>query len=528
MSAHTNRENNALSRRRGLHTCCFAFILVIMMLFTCVPVTARADMTTYLYGDADLSGQLTPEDASIVLRVCIGAEELTPVQENMTDEGHMHIDANKSGTLTTADATFILKAAADMIQPYSYTVSEEAQQQDMPMLEINTENGAPIVSKEVYIKGEITVSGADDVYCLSKEPLQIRGRGNYSWSGTEKKSYRIKFDTKQNFLGQGREKAKSWTLLAVHCDKTLMRTDAAYYFASRLGNIPFVSSSSFAELTLNGEYLGVYEVCDQIQVHKGRVDIDDSGTGDDIGYLVELDKNASEDVIRISNGNTFEIKSDYVNDSQKLFIQNYLSRCYDAICTGDMEKVSELIDINSAVDCYIVEEFMKNLDVGWGSFYFTKPAGDKLYFGPVWDFDLCAGNAEDDYYDSAFKSYRYTYVGNPYFGYYQQQSDWYLALRECEWFNTLVAQRFSEVEDIARETVDHIGKTAYRYKPSFERNFVRWDIFGEKINREPVEILRIHSFDGQVEFLQDWLTKRIDWLDRFYRGEEEDMTYSFG
>ena len=495
-------------------------VMILAFAFTLVPSIeriSRADVCKY-YGDTDSDGSLTTEDAVIILKICIGALDMPA--ENTAD-GFSPADANKSGGITTADATFVLKVTAGMLMPYEYN-NAEPEQLTMPAFEINTENGEPIVSKEEYIRGSLTVTNADSAYTMTDRPLQIRGRGNYSWSGTEKKSYRIKFDSKINLMGQGKGKAKSWTLLAVHCDKTLLRTDAAYFFASRLENIPFVSSSSFVELTLNGEYLGVYEVCDQIQVHEARVDIDDSGSEDDIGYLVELDRNASEDVIRISNGNTFEIKSDYKNESQKRFIRNYLSSCFEAIARGNRDEVEELVDIDSAVDCYIVEEFMKNLDVGWGSFYFTKPDGDKLYFGPVWDFDLCAGNAEDDYNDRAFKSYRYTYVGNPYFD-YMQQHDWYIELRQCEWFNELVKQRWSEVREYAEETVAHIGEVAYRFQPSFEHNFERWDIFGVRINREPAEILRIHSFTGQVEYLQDWLTKRIDWLDKYYAGEAQDI-----
>ncbi|MCR5753813.1 MAG: CotH kinase family protein, partial [Acetatifactor sp.] len=268
----------------------------------------------------------------------------------------------------------------------------------MPVLEIHTEKEKGITSKVNYIKGTLTTKNVSENLALTDEPLQIRGRGNYSWDGTEKKSYRIKFDSKTNLLGQGKGEAKSWTLLAVHCDKTLLRTDAAYFFASKLETIPFVSSSSFVELYLNGKYQGVYEVCDQIQVNKARVNIDDTGEREEVGFLVEVDKNAKEQAIRISGGSTFEIKSDYSNRKQKKYIKDYLSSCYEAILSGDRQKVEELIDIPSAVDCYLVEEFMKNLDVGWGSFYFTKPKGDKLYFGPVWDFDLCAGNAENDNY----------------------------------------------------------------------------------------------------------------------------------
>jgi hypothetical protein len=398
----------------------------------------------------------------------------------------------------------------------------EEKPKEFPVFEINTVGSAPIVSKEEYINGDLSITKAGE-YDVSNLSLGIRGRGNYSWSGTEKKSYRIKFNEKYQPLGQGKGKAKSWTLLAVHCDKTLLRNDAAFYFSSKLENIPFTSSSSFVQLYLNKEYQGVYELCDQIQVDKNRVNIDDSGEEDDIGYLVELDKNASEDVIPTYDGETYEVKSDYKTTSQLNFIENYLDDCLTAIRSGNQQEVASLIDINSAVDAYLVEELFKNLDVGWGSFYYTKPKGDKLYFGPVWDFDLSSGNADSDNRSSAFRSYKYTYVGNDYFSSYMQQHTWYTYLRECDWFNELIKNRWNSVKDYALETVEHISFMANTYKDEFNKNFELWDIFSQQINREPSEVMKIKSFEGQVEYLTNWLTKRIDWLDKYYKNEVNDI-----
>ena len=392
---------------------------------------------------------------------------------------------------------------------------------DFPIFSIDTENGASIVSKEEYVAGDLDIYNADG-FNDKDLSLGIRGRGNYSWSGTEKKSFRIKFDKKYQPLGQGNGACKSWTLLAVHCDKSLLRTDGAFHFANQLNNIPFVSSSSFVDLVLNGEYLGVYELCDQIQVNKYRVDIDDSGEEDDIGYLVELDKNASENVVRLNSGLTFEVKSDGVLDNQMAFITDYLNQCETAIKSGNQETIASLIDIPSAVDAYLVEEIFKNLDVGWGSFYYTKPAGDKLYFGPVWDFDLSAGNANSDYNESSFTSYKYTYVGNSTYSRYSQQHTWYLSLRKNAWFNDMIKERFFEIKEAALETVSYIRHKADFTHDSFERNFVVWDIFDEKINREPSAIMKIKSFIGQVDYLVDWLSQRVDWLNEFYLGNVKD------
>ncbi len=399
---------------------------------------------------------------------------------------------------------------------------EEEEIVGLPKFSINTEGGAPINSKEVYVNALMNIDNAGK-YDDKDLSLGIRGRGNYSWSGTEKKSYRIKFNEKYQPLGQGKGKAKSWTLLALHCDKSLLRSDAAFYFAYKLGNLPFVSSSSFVQLYLNDKYQGVYELCDQIQVNKNRVDIDDSGEQDDIGYLLELDKNAKEDVIETDDYETYEVKSDYVNKSQLNFLKSYMNDCYYAIQSGNKDEISSLIDLPSMIDAYLVEEVFKNLDVGWGSFYYTKPKGGKLHFGPVWDFDLSSGNADSDNKDSKFSSNKYTYVGNDYFQGYMQQHSWYLLLRECSWFNDMVKERFFTIKDYIDETIEHIDYMRETYHDDFLENFTRWKIFSKKINREPSAVMKIKSFDGQVDYLINWLKDRETWLNSYYLGEVSDI-----
>ena len=416
-------------------------------------------------------------------------------------------------SLTRSDESF--DSSTTLTAIFDYDVLE------MPILKIETVNRTPITSKEEYLTA--TATSFNSEHSFADLSLGIRGRGNYSWSGTEKKSYRIKFDKKINIFNQGLGRAKSWTLLAVHADKSMLRNHAVFDFAKRLGTLPFVSSSSFVELYLNGKYDGVYEVCDQIQVNEHRVDIDDSGSEPDIGYLVELDKNASEDVIYLNNGDTFEVKSDYVNQGQLDYITDYLNTCYNMIRSGRREFVDQYMDIPSIIDSYIVEEYFKNLDVGWGSFYFTKPKGDKLYFGPVWDFDLCSGNAEDDRNNSNFKSYKYTYVGSPSFQYAMQQSQWFTQLRKTSWFFDEVKTRWFEIVDKIPLMIDEVRHQNNTYYNSFNRNFERWDIFSKKINREPREVLSIKSFQGQVDYLIDWLNNRKEWLSGYFNGENTDL-----
>ena len=94
-----------------------------------------------------------------------------------------------------------------------------------------------------------------------------------------------------------------------------------------------------------------------------------------------------------------------ITTAQVNYINGYVDDC-DAKLFGSNFKDDDAgwqscIDLPSAVDYYIGMELMKPVDGNmWASVYMYKKrdssagAGDgKLYFGPLWDFDLSSGSA---------------------------------------------------------------------------------------------------------------------------------------
>lgn len=389
----------------------------------------------------------------------------------------------------------------------------------MPVIRLNTHN-EPIVSKDYYIDGLLSVENTEEEWALDEEVIEIRGRGNFSWIDIQdKKSYRIKFAEKTNLLGQGAGPARSWTLVAIHCDKSLLRNAAAYKLADSLSGIDYSSSIRFAELYLNGEYQGVYQVSEQMQVQDYRINVDDTVEGYDIGFLVELDKLA-EDVIITDGFNTYEVKSDTRTSEQLAFIEGYITDSYYAVLSGNKADVEELIDLDSVVDTYIVEEVFKNLDVGWGSFYMYRDVGGKLFFGPVWDFDLAGGNADANDRNPSFPLPEYIYVGSGSYGYSQQHS-WFIELCRTDWFNEMVKKRWGEITEELNAIPAFVRAAAKLYAKEFNRNFEKYPIFDEKINREPAAVLALKSHADQAEYLAKWLEQRIAWLDDYFAGKVE-------
>ena len=127
----------------------------------------------------------------MTLTACFG--ELTTGAETTTDETPSTTTGKVPGTTKPTPGTTKPPQSGETPENGDWLTGYL---EKMPTFTINTENNAPIVSKEIYLNGEITIDSSEEAYNMDKAVIEIRGRGNYTWTGTEKKSYRIKFAEK--------------------------------------------------------------------------------------------------------------------------------------------------------------------------------------------------------------------------------------------------------------------------------------------------------------------------------------------
>jgi hypothetical protein len=180
---------------------------------------------------------------------------------------------------------------------------------DFPAIVLNTQTGADVTSKTEYIGATLALIGAGDEE-MEASTIEIRGRGNYTWTAHEKKSYKIKFPAKVAPLSLG-EKNKTWVLLANVCDQSLLRNQIALAMIDEFDHIIYEPNATPVDVYLNGEYRGVYLLAEEITLDQAHVDLDDSHAEDklDTGYLIELSSYAT-DVAFVLAERKYEIKSD--------------------------------------------------------------------------------------------------------------------------------------------------------------------------------------------------------------------------
>ena len=274
----------------------------------------------------------------------------------------------------------------------------------LPVLFVNTDNGADVVDKETYLTATYYLDPMGDTTITafgSKEtplPLQIKGRGNWTWRGFEKKPYRLKLDGKAALLGM--KASKHFALLAHADDPHGFMRNAVGFFLSERFELPWTPKQRPVELVLNGDYRGLYFLTELIRVDKDRVSITeqpdlcihaDSITG---GWLVEIDNYDTDPHVAITEGDGETIIFTYktpevLSTEQTRFLTDEMSRL-DSLIYGDKQSIElwQYLDIDDLARFFLVQELTDNYESFHGSCYLYREMGaaEKWHFGPVWDF----------------------------------------------------------------------------------------------------------------------------------------------
>lgn len=383
---------------------------------------------------------------------------------------------------------------------------------NLPAIYIETFNKVSITSKETYVYATMWYVDENDSV-TRYDSLQIRGRGNSTW-GLRKKPYRLKFQSKEKFLGKGYAKAKSWTLLANAGDKTLIRNAVTSAMGEFMG-MKFNPAYKFVDLNLNGTYLGNYQISDQVEVRPHRVNIIEQdyplGEMSDItgGYLLEVDG--------FNDGNCFTTAKgqvpirihypdeDEIDASQNAYIRNYM-RDFETVLFGedylDVDKgYRRWIDSVSLANWFIGTEVSANID-GYYSTYFYKNQQDSLlYWGPMWDYDIAYDN---DQRIQGNVNKLMTDVG------YGQTKVWVNRMWSDPWFGKLVNGRFAELMDagLTDHMIQTIDSLVALLDESQQLNYQKWGINTKMYH----EIVLYSSYDMYIRDLKNFIVQHCDYL----------------
>ncbi|MGM9708935.1 MAG: CotH kinase family protein, partial [Prevotella sp.] len=458
-------------------------------------------------------------------------------------------------------ASYVSDAAAQA------TITEKTQKHtEIPTLYITTSTGKDPDSKEVYIDCNLRFveNGEITDYTETKDgTIGIRGRGNSTWGAT-KKPWRIKFPKKQELLGSEYAKAKSWTLLANAYDKSLMRNALTWHLGKAVG-LDFCPAYKFVDLYMNGDYRGVYQISDQVEVAEKRVYLEDK----DKDWLLEYG-NASDKVddpkvtwtsegyyydgvfksssttygyVEIKNpeddGDSLYLTGKLPNglsaqeNINRFFIDTLGVRIHPNTYSVDFQNPNTgyraLVDTASFINWYIATEITANWD-GFYSVFMYRTAASKLYFGPMWDEDLAYGNHTEtydktyfpngDFYDKLLCENNFS---SPSSGGYRRLQPAINNLWTDPWFANAVKMRYKQLlaEGIKVKLLDGIASMNKQLVNAGPDNFSKWANYDNTYSPSSYRT----SWSGASAKLQEFVTSRLAKLETLIDAKTAEIVY---
>ena len=293
----------------------------------------------------------------------------------------------------------------------------------LPVLYINTIDEQPIVDKINYIDGDyyLDANGCGDYESIGSMenplPLKIRGRGNSSWWGFDKKPYRLKLESKAALLGM--PKSKHWVLLSQAGDWMAHGRNYLNFKISEKLGMPYTTRCVPCEVVLNGDYIGMYFLTEQIRIEKNRVNIEEQADLETDsaavsgGWLLEIDNYQEVNQLRFTDPKkpdrimrvTYH-NPEVLSDVQLNYLSDLINKVNESVNTDDKSsrEWEKYIDIEALARLYILLEAIDDREGFSGSCWFYKDRGDstKLIWGPFWDSGSTMGNRNNHIEDQNF------------------------------------------------------------------------------------------------------------------------------
>ena len=382
-------------------------------------------------------------------------------------------------------------------------------------------------------------------------PIKIRYRGNTSWDaeGGIKYSYRLKLmdanrSAKEPRKLFGMKKDSDWYLLADVQDPTLLRNALALRL-SRMVSMPWTPKYRCCEVYVNGSYSGCYLLCEAKEADRNSkapiTVIEDGQAPDQGGYLLEIDNKGDYD--RSFRSESFYKKIKFKDpdfgdknnpdnstsaQAQMAYIQKYVNDVEALLNARNFDAETgyrSMMEVPSFIGNYIVHEVTKNMDGGMRlSTYLAKDTDTKLFMPFVWDFDLTLGNY-NEYPSRSFDlsdgdtpqgwfirlrggSFDYNYpYGDPYgakTSYYQCLFEDPVFVQDLKDYWNRVKPRLDKIPAFIDKMVEY-NALAYDHNSQAGKN--------PRANNRGGGIKRFSSWRDAVDYMKDFYTQRVQWLD---------------
>ncbi|MEI7729006.1 MAG: immunoglobulin domain-containing protein [Verrucomicrobiota bacterium] len=412
-------------------------------------------------------------------------------------------------------------------------------------------NGDSFVIVQVYEpkNGVAMFTNAPDLAMLGI--YHVRGKSSYSFP---KRNFFVELqdeygdDKHVSFAGLPDQ--SDWVLYSIYqFDPSMMHNPMAHALFRQMGH--YSANTSFAELflhigtnnpaiaplTFSSNYNGLYVIEEKIKIGKNRVEIDKllpeqtNATTITGGYLFDVDDPPTTfSVAGVSNVRSVDPSHIEMNSAERTAQKNYLNSYWTAFNTAlngtnwlnPTNGYRAFVDTPSWIDFHLNNFIVFNVDGLRLSSYFYKPRGDKLYQGPMWDFDRTQGSTDLRAYNPRLWRSGYSDCGTDFFSSGNTFGNaWYKRLfLDLDFFQAWI-DRYHDLRRGAYSTTNvwaMIDSFANQARNGQSRDVVKWTINKPRygtVNQVGLSYTFPNPgmYQGEVDFLKYWYANRFDFLD---------------
>nr|WP_308440929.1 CotH kinase family protein [Micromonospora lutea] len=420
-----------------------------------------------------------------------------------------------------------------------YVARNTSNAHDLPVILIDS-YGAGRPGREEYLDASTMIfepnggstSLATAPAVATRAGFRLRGQSSAMF---DKTPFRLEFwdndDDDADYPVLGMPADSDWVLRGPFSDKSLIR-DAFVYDLGRQMGLP-APRYAFAEFYLNtdagpvgsDDYMGVYMIVETIKNSKNRLDLKKLRS-DDLtlpritgGYIWKFEWMAAEEPTLPCTGpaascwNYLEVADPSpLQPEQRDWLRNHIQEFHNVLRAPNFaDPVSgyrAYIDVGSFIDQLIINELSREMDSYIRSAYFYKDRDTKIFAGPLWDYDLSFG-VGGFFQNDQTAGWQYQQIRQP------LANDWYTQLMRDPAFVNEVRLRWQTLRrgllsDASLQS--RINTLSTPLTAAAQRNFQRWPNLSTRMVG-PFITPTSPTWQGQVQFMRDWMLRRAAWLD---------------
>jgi subtilisin-like proprotein convertase family protein len=494
-------------------------------------------------GNDDFTGTCFNYTAST--SIMSGSAPFTGTYKSMGRMGNVNNGQNPNGTWILRITDTYASDVGTLLN-WSLTFGPNAQGPavfagtNLPLIVINTYGGTivddPKINANMRIIDNGVLNHVNDSADYNGE-IGIEIRGNYSASLPQKpygfETWTIlgaQLDT--NLLGMSKE--HDWIFIANYNDKSFLRNPLSLKLFSEMGH--YASRYKLCEVIINGEYQGVYCICESIKRDHNRVDIakldssENSGLNVTGGYIWKNDfgngwTSAYHPIdhpgLNINYAYHYP-KEQNITPQQANYIEAFVNTAeqtlYGSNWLDTVNGYRKYLSVNSFYDYFIVNTLARNGDGFKKSVYFHKDIDQlsgiaKIKMGPVWDFDWAWKNLWDCY-TSGTDGSGWTHLVND-CGPDNNSWGWYVRLLQDTTFANELNCRWKNYRLNLLDTTrifNWIDSNETTLNGAQVRHYETWPILGAAVGA-PENDSFPDTYHGEMAKFKMWIRKRVIWLD---------------